>query len=102
MVSRVLEHFTARLPTSERCSDFEHGTSKSNSMFDLLGQTSKFEVGVGTSMFDVLPSSPPTRTHPLSVLFFVLFFLFLSFVFFHAKLRSQTSMFQLRTFKLEL
>ena len=60
--------------------NFEVGVG--TSMFDLLGRTSKFEVGVGTSMFDVT----------LSALFF----------FFHAKFRSQTSKFQLRTSKLEL
>ena len=50
-----------------------------------------------TSMFDVLlPPSPSRASH------YLFFFPFLSVVFFfHAKLRSQTSQFQLRTSKLE-
>ena len=62
-------------------------------MFDLLGQTSKFEVGVWTSMLNLLVSSLDLNVRcpspsPATCLFFV-FFLFLSFVFFHAKLRSK-------------
>ena len=116
-----------RPPTSERCSDFEHGTSKSDfevqcsmfehrtsKSFDLLGQASEFEVGVGTSTFDFLGQtwnfevrlcsmSPPSPA-PLSCLnlFFFVFFLF--FFFFSTpsfKARLQSFNFELRTSILE-
>ena len=80
-------------------SNFEVGVG--TSMFDLLGQTSKFEVGVWTSMFDLLgqtefrsPTSIPP-IHPSFPLHPTLRF------FFHAKLRSQTSTSQFRHFLLE-
>ena len=57
-------------------------------------------------MFDVLPPSslppPPLPRQPPTIFSIFSFFgLFLSFVFFHAKLRSQISKFQLRTSKVE-
>ena len=91
-------------------------------MFDLPGQTLN-EGGVWTSMFDLLSNfevrswnfehrlqcsmlTPPSSSasHPLFLLFFFLPFFcsFFSPFFFHAKLRSQTSKFQLRSSKLEL
>ena len=95
-------------------------------MFDLLGQTSKFEVGVGTSMFDgsnvehlsrskhrslkseldfnvkhgisksPLPPSPAPATHNLFLFFFRFFFFLFLFFFFHAELRSLTSKLKLQ------
>ena len=77
-----------------RTSKFEVGVG--TSMFDFLGQTLNFEVGVGTSMFDllgqtwnfeVLPLPPSPATHCF-INFFSFFFLFLSFVFLKFKLRT--------------
>ena len=118
----------ARRPTSERCSDFEHATSKSDfedqcSIFE--HRTSKSEFGLDfnvrssgsnievrsrnfgpklqCSVF-LLPSPLPRASHPLSflLLFFVFFFFFL--LFFSTpnfKARLQNSNFELRSWNFE-
>ena len=59
---------------------------------DFKVPTSNFEVGTSNPEFNVHCSPPPRANHPLSFLFFLFFFSITFFCFFfHAKLRSQTS-----------
>ena len=85
----VLSKFVFRF-LSFFCFFFHAKLRSQTSKFQL--RISKFELRTQTSMFNVPP--PPRQPPTVFSMFFLVFFFF-----FHAKLRSQTSKFQVRTFE---